>query len=186
MATAVRWFRRVGLVAVLAVAGCTGKPGAVATPTPSLPLSVPSFTAASPAAPTDQAVAAYLNLLHAFVAASNSGGTDTREMAKYATGEALGRLAKGLADNKAQGVKTQGQPGISTPRVVKIDPSASPMKVDLTGCVDDTHWLVYKDNGQLLNNTPGGPRPTVAEVTKIGGIWWVTQLAIHGVGTCTG
>jgi hypothetical protein len=169
------------LVAVLVLAGCTGRPAAVAPP--SAPLILPSPTAVS-AAPTQQAAAAYLNLLRAFVAASNSGSTDTREMAKYATGSALDVLAKGLTDNSNQGVRTRGQPGIDVPMVVSASPAGGPTKIDIVGCVDGTHWLLYKDNGQLADNSPSGRRATNAEVTNVGGTWKVTLLAIRGVGTC--
>jgi hypothetical protein len=187
MATTVRGSIRLTLVAVLALSGCTGKPTASTTPPASAPTTVPSApSGASASAPTEQAVAAYLNLLHAFVAASNSGSTDTREMAKYATGSALDLLAQGLTDNKKQGVKTAGQPGVSQPKVVKADPTANPIKVDVTGCVDDTNWKFYKYDGKPADNTPSGRRATNAEITNVGGTWRVTLLAIRGVGTCTG
>ena len=169
--------------AALLLSGCTAKP---APPSHSArPTTIPSIDAAS-GAPAEQATAVYLNLLHAYVAASNSGSTDTRELARYASGSALATLAHGLDTNKAQRVRTKGQPLISQPRVSNASAATDPSQLDLVGCVDDTHWLVYRYDGRLLNNTPGGPRPTTARVTKTAGGWRVTLLAIQKVGTCTG
>jgi hypothetical protein len=140
----------------------------------------------NPQAEVQKAVGAYTNLLNAYTAASNAGTTDTTELAKYATGSALQLLSNGLSDNKANGVRSQGAPGIERPQVTEIAPAKDPTIVTVTGCVDGTHWLLYKYNGQLADNGPNGRRATSAQIDKAGGVWKVSSLAIQGVGTCPG
>jgi len=176
------------LVLLLALTACTPKPRPSPTATPNASLHAPSAGPSSPdpRAQVQAAVAAYTNLLNAFVAASNAGTSDTTELAKYSTGSALQRLSSGLADNNAKRLHTQGTPGIDPPRVTEIAPTNDPASIVVAGCLDDTHWLLYKDNGQLANSTPGGRRSTSAQIDKSGGTWRVTSLAIQGVGSCPG
>lgn len=188
MGTSLRWCGRVALVMLLALAACTQKPKPSPTATPNASLHAPSAGPSSPdpRAQVQAAMAAYTNLLNAFVAASNAGTSDVTELAKYSTGSALQRLSSGLADNKAKRLHTQGTPGIDPPRVTEIAPATDPTSVVVAGCLDDTHWLLYKDNGQLVNSTPGGRRSTSAQIDRSGGTWKVSSLAIQGVGSCPG
>jgi hypothetical protein len=188
MGTCLRWSGRLALAMVLALAACTPKsqPSPTATPNPSLHAPSPAASSPDPRAEVQKALATYTNLLNAFVAASNAGTSDTTELGKYATGSALQRLSSGLADNKAKRLHTQGTPGIDPPRVTEIAPTNDPTTVVVAGCLDDTHWLLYKDNGQLVNSTPGGRRSTSAQIDKSGGTWKVSSLAIQGVGSCPG
>ncbi len=196
MTTSNRWLGRVALVALvalLALGACTPKPAPQGTPTANPSLHAPSPAASSPAASSldpraevQKAVAAYTSLLNAFTAASNAGTDDTTELAKYATGSALQRLAKGLADNKAKGLHSQGTPVIDPPHVTEIAPANDPTMVIVTGCVDDTHWQLYNSKGQLADTSPSGRRGTSAQIDKNAGTWKVTSLAIQGVGTCPG
>jgi len=178
----------VALVALLVLAACTPKPAPHGTPTAGPSLHPPSPAPSSPDAKAEvqAAVAAYMNLLSAYTAASNSGTTATTELAKYATGSALQLLSSGLADNKAKGLHSQGTPGIDPPKVTEIAPANGPTMVTVAGCVDDTHWQLYNSNGQRVDNGPSGSRPTSAQIDKNGGVWKVSSLAIQGVGTCTG
>jgi len=182
-----RWLVGVALVALLALAGCTSKPSPKPTPTPNVSPHAPSPTSSPDArAEVQAAVTAYMNLLNAFVAASNAGTDDTTDLARYATGSALEVLANGLADNKAKGEHTQGTPGIDQPRVTEIAPASAPTSVAVTGCVDDTNWQTYNSSGQVGNSGPSGRRGTSAKIEKREGAWKVTSLAIRGVGTCPG
>jgi hypothetical protein len=83
-----RWSRRLAVIALVAVVGCTSEQPRTGTTTPDPPLHAPSATGSStdPRAEVDAAVAAYTNLLNAFVAASNAGTDDTTEMSRYAAG----------------------------------------------------------------------------------------------------
>jgi hypothetical protein len=188
MGTCLRWFGRVALVALLALAACTPKSKPSATPSPNASLHASSPTASSPdpKAEVQKAVAAYTNLLNAFVAASNAGTDDTTELSKYATGSALQLLFGGLADNKAKGLHSQGTPGIDPPQVTEIAPTSNPTTVKVIGCVDGTHWLLYNRAGQLSDPGPNGRRRTGAQIDKVDGVWKVSSLAIQGVGTCPG
>lgn len=170
----------------LAVAACTPKSPPKSNPTPSLRAPTPAPSSPDPRAEVQAALAAYTNLLNAFVAASNAGTDDTTELAKYAMGSALQVLSKGLADNKAKGLHSEGTPGIDPPRVTEVSPVSDPTTVAVTGCVDGTRWLLYKSNGQPADSTPGGRRRTTARIERLSGVWKVTALAIQGVGTCPG
>lgn len=183
-----RWMGRLALATLLALGACTSKHGSEGTPTGSPSLQAPSLAASSPdpRAEVQTALAAYTNLLNAFVAASNAGTDDKTELAKYATGSALDLLASGLADNKAKGLHTQGTPGIDPPKVTNFGPASNPTSVSVTGCVDGTNWLLHKSNGQLADSGPNGRRRTGAQIDKTAGVWKVSSLAIQGVGTCPG
>ncbi|GAA5197406.1 hypothetical protein GCM10023322_68600 [Rugosimonospora acidiphila] len=168
-------------------AGCSSdSPSSAATP-PVPTLSAPAVSSPSTdpsGGQVQQAVTAYMDLLHAFVAASNAGTTDTSDLSNYGTGTALQVLSDGLQDNKSKGVKSQGQPGIDAPQVTKISPADDPTSVTVTGCVDDTHWLLYTYDGKLADNPPSGRRGTSAVIDRSGSVWKVTSLAIKDVGTC--
>jgi len=172
---------------VVATAACGAPPASppAATPSPPRPPAVPPSTVDA-AADVRAAVATYVSLLHAYTAASNSGTDDTTQLAKYATGPARDVLARGLADNKANGRHSQGAPGIDPPTVTSVAPASAPTTVSLAGCVDDTRWQLYTSSGQLADTSPGGRRGTTARVDKRDGTWLVTGLAIQGVRTCPG
>jgi hypothetical protein len=181
-----RWFARQALVAILALAACTS-PGPNGTQTSSPTVRAPTPVASSPEPRTEveAAVAAYTNMLNAYVAASNAGTDDTTELGKYATAAALQVLSKGLADNKAKGLHTQGTPKNEPPQVTSVAPASAPTSVRVRSCLDDSQWLVYKGNGQPANETPGGRRQATAEVKKTDGVWKVDSFGIRGVGTCS-
>jgi hypothetical protein len=190
MGTHRQWSRRLALATLLALApsGCTSKPSSQPNPTPTASLHAPSPAVSSPdpRADVQRAVAAYTNLLNAFVAASNAGTDNITDLAKYGTDGALQLLAKGLADNKAKGLHSQGTPGIDPPQVTEIASATDPTMVKVAGCVDGTHWLLYDGNGRLADSGPNGRRRTGAQIDKSGGAWKVSSLAIQGVGTCPG
>jgi hypothetical protein len=182
---------RLAVVACLAVplvlvAGCRTSPSPSATTTPYLSLRVSApASAADPHVEVQQAVAAYLNGLNAYVTQSNSGGTDTTGMAQYLTGSALDVLATGLRRHQARAVTSRGYPGIDAPQVTDIAPANDPRTVKVAGCLDDSHWLLYRSDGHLEDAAPGGRRRVTAQIDKTGGGWMVSRLAIGEVGTCT-
>lgn len=187
MGTHCRWSKWLTVIALVALGACTSEQPQTVAPTPDRALHAPSTgLSADPRAQVQAAVAAYTNLLSAFVAASNAGTDDTTELSRYATGSALDVLAKGLADNKAKGLHSQGTPGIDPPQVTDVAPANDPTSVAVTGCVDGTRWLLYKSDGQLADDSPGGRRRTAARIERSDGTWKVTSLAIQGVGACPG
>jgi hypothetical protein len=186
MASFVRWLMRVvGVVALLSLVACTGsKP-----PTPSSSGPTPSLHAPS-ASPTDarlaavqDALAAYRNMWQAYIAASNAGDPQSPDLAKYASGSALTTLVTGLTNNKSKGLTTKGSPQLN-PAQTGFSPADAPTSVTVGDCLDDSHWLLYKPNGDLADNTPGGRHRVTATVVKGDGGWKVTAFAAQGVGTC--
>jgi hypothetical protein len=102
------------------------------------------------------------------------------QLARYASGAALHTLVSGLHRDHQQGIVIRG--------TIRTDPqvvAASGTKVQLTDCLDDSHWLNYRAaTGRPQNSTPGGRHLTEAVVTKASGRWTVSQLAVRQVGTC--
>lgn len=183
-------FVRVGVVAggvVLAttMAGCgPSRPtGGDSTARPSLVSPSASGSSLSPQAEVRDAVTAYRGMWAAFIVASNAGTTNPPDLARYASGDALTILDKGLADNKAKGLTSKGTPQI-TPQVTSWGPTGSPTSVTVSDCADDTHWLLYTRDGHLADSTPGGRHRVTATVNNLGGRWTVTDFAAQGPGTC--
>jgi hypothetical protein len=178
-----------GLSAVglaLTLAACRSKPPHDASPTPGPSLHAPSASP-SPSDPrlaaVQQALAAYRAMWDAYVAASNSGDPQSPALAQYATGSALQTMTKGLTANKSKGLTSKGSPQMD-PHQTGFGPADAPTSVTIGDCLDDSHWLLYKANGELADNTPGGRRKVTAQVDKVSGEWKVTAFAVQGVGTC--
>ncbi|WP_232376324.1 hypothetical protein [Amycolatopsis aidingensis] len=105
------------------------------------------------------------------------------ELAKYATGDALGVINRSLYTDHLNGVVSKGAP-THNPQVSEMNPTDNPTTVMISDCSDSSNWLKYKD-GQLLDDTPGGRRSITAEVKKQqDGTWRVTRFAVEGVGSC--
>jgi len=184
MATHVRWLMRAGLVAVLVLAACTTKPSAPVSPAPSPSLRAPSSPPADPRlAAVQDALGAYRSMWLAFAAASSAGDPQYPDLAKYASGSALTTLVNGLTRNKSKGLVGKGSPQLA-PVQTGFSPADAPTDVAVADCLDDSHWLLYKSNGDLADNTPGGRHKVTAQVHKTNGEWKVTAFAELGVGTC--
>jgi hypothetical protein len=177
----------VGLAA-LTLAACSSNP----SPTPGGTTGVatsssPSSASPSPISPADsarqQATAAYTSMWQQMAKSGETGDWQSPELAKYATGDALGVINRSLYTDNLNGVVTNGAPK-TNPQVSKVDPQDNPTTVMISDCGDDSGWLKYK-NGQLVNDTPGGRRSITAEVKKQqDGTWRVTRFAVEGVGSC--
>lgn len=184
--------RRVGLalvgLATLTLTACSSNP----SPTPGGTTGVatsspPSSASPSPVSPADgarqQATAAYTGMWQQMAKAGETGNWQSPDLAKYATGDALGVINRSLYTDNLNGVVTKGAP-TTNPQVTKVDPQDNPTTVMISDCGDDSGWLKYK-NGQLVNDTPGGRRSITAEVKKQqDGTWRVTRFAVEGVGSC--
>ena len=179
--------KRLGVV-VLTLTACSSNP----SPTPGGTTGVatsssPSSASPSPISPADsarqQATAAYTGMWRQMAKAGETADWQSPELAKYATGDALGVVNRSLYTDHLNGVVSKGAPA-NTPQVSKMDPADSPTTVMISDCSDSSNWLKYKD-GQLLNDTPGGRRSIAAEVKKQqDGTWRVTRFAVEGVGSC--
>lgn len=118
------------------------------------------------------------------VKAGETSDWQSPELAKYATGDALGVITRSLYTDHLNGVVTKGAPVIN-PKVSSVDPQDNPTTVVISDCGDSTNSLKYKKDGQLLNDTPGGKRAITAEVKKQSdGSWRVTRFAVEGLGSC--
>jgi len=181
-----RWIA-VSLTTVVAT-GC-GDDGSSAKDAPTPTRSSPSVSrsTAPPADPvaegTRAALAAYRGMWAAFVAASNSGATNPPALVEYTGGSALPVLNRGLTANKAKALVSKGNPTIS-PKLTSIGPLKAPTSATILDCVDDTRWLLYRSDGRLADDVPGGRSRANATVERVGERWKVTSFALQGPGTC--
>lgn len=166
---------------------CTASPAPSGNSDTRSPSSTPAAPMSSPATPEETArqaaVLSYTGMWQQMAKAGETGDWQSPELAKYATGDALGVINRSLYTDNLNGVVTKGAPK-TNPEVSKVDPQANPAMVMISDCGDDSGWLKYK-NGQLINDTPGGRRSITAEVKKQqDGTWRVTRFAVEGVGSC--
>jgi len=143
---------------------------------------------ASPASPAQAAaraaLAAYTGMWQQMQAAGVTVDWKDPRLAAYASGQALSTLVTGLHDARDQGIVIKGTI-VTHPRVVSVTPTASPDRVLVSDCLDDTRWLNYvAATGRLQNNVPGGHHLTQAVVTGRAARWTVSQLVVQGPGTC--
>jgi hypothetical protein len=136
------------------------------------------------AAAEHDALAAYRGLWKAFVHAGRTADASDPMLSRYAEGAALDTITDDLKKSKASGQIIKGRLTLR-PTVTKFGSSRGQSEVDVKDCVDDTKWLVYHNNGGLVDHQPGGKHLVVAVVTDTQGVWKVSGLAAHGVGTCT-
>lgn len=146
-----------------------------------------SSSAPSSVSPADragqQAAAAYTGMWQAMAKAGETADWKSAELAKYATGDALGVINRSLYTDHLNGVVSKGRP-THDPQVSSAEPPDDPATVMISDCSDSSNWLKYKD-GRLLDDTPGGRRSITAEVKKQqDGTWRVTRFAVQGVGSC--
>jgi hypothetical protein len=175
--------------AAVAVSACGStaapSPGAIGSSGSASPTSAASPTSVTPADLARQAATAtYLGMWQQMVAAGTTSDWQSPKLAQYATGDALNTIARSLYGDHLNGVVTKGTP-TNNPAVSSVDPQNDPTTVMISDCGNDSGWLKYKANGQLLNNTPGGRRKITAEVKRqTDGSWRVTRFAVEGVGSC--
>jgi len=160
----------------------TGLPGPTATRAASAtPSPVPDLDPAQAA--RQAALAAYRAMWDDWVAAAATSDFESTSLAHHASGSALDLITHSIFDDSRNKVVTKGRPVIS-PNATDVDSTAAPTRVKVVDCVDSTHWLNYKLNGQLQDTIPGGRSHTEALVVLAGGTWRVSQLAIQDNGTC--
>jgi hypothetical protein len=172
--------------ALLTLASCSAESINSTTPPTSQP---PSATTAPPPVSSAadqarrQALAAYRGMWQAMAKAAETSDSQSTDVAKYATGDALAVLNRSLYADKLNGVVSKGSPTVN-PTVSSVDPADKPTTVVTADCSDSTNWLKYKA-GTLLNDKPGGRRAITAEVKKQqDGTWKVSRFAVQEVGSC--
>ncbi|MEU5437703.1 hypothetical protein AB0G73_30605 [Streptomyces sp. NPDC020719] len=117
--------------------------------------------------------------------AGKTSDWESARLARYATGDALSTISRGLYADHLNGLVSKGEP-VNHPEVTKVDPAGNPTTVLISDCGDSTHWLRYrKDTGKLADDKPDGRRDITAEVKRQpDGGWKVTRFAVWGVGSC--
>ncbi|MDG4803618.1 hypothetical protein [Micromonospora sp. WMMD980] len=132
----------------------------------------------------EAALAAYRGMWQAYAKAGRTADPNEPELVRFAGGDALATLKKGLSSYRSKGQILKGRYS-SEPRIAQKSLTSSPLSVTVTDCVDDTHFLVYTASGKPINDVPGGRRATRATVTDLGAQGWkVATFAVQGVGTC--
>lgn len=176
------WGTLVTGACVVGLVACGGHSGAVAPP--SSPSTAASATTSSvSAAARRAALTAYDGMWADEQEAALTADYQSQLLAAHASGAALSVLVRGLYSLRLQHLVIKGQP-VTHPTVTSLTPAVEPTTAALVDCLDDTHWLVYKDGGGLQDNVPGGHRRVTATVADAGGVWKVTELDTGAEGTC--
>jgi hypothetical protein len=127
---------------------------------------------------------AYTGMWQAMAKAGETADWQSPEVAKYATGDALGVINRSLYTDHLNGVVSKGAP-VTSPKVTEEKPPSKPTTIMISDCGDSTNWLKYKKDGSPFTDSPGGHRAITAEVKKqADGSWKVTRFAVERVGTC--
>jgi hypothetical protein len=171
-----RW---AALAAVVALAGgCHGS----SSPEPSDASQDAAAGASSPSPSSsieDQAVAAYVAMWKDAAVASRTSDVDHPRLDDHATGAALMLLQYVMREHAKDGHLARGAPRHN----VLVAKSSADGRV-LRDCMDSTDWLMYKQNGELVNDVPGSHRRVDATVKRRGDAWVVTDLFMHERATC--
>ncbi|MCI3928834.1 hypothetical protein [Streptomyces sp. AN091965] len=182
-----------GAAALLVVGGCGGPPAT--KPSEDVDADGDETTstqkaAASPSTSTagtarERATAAYVGMWRDMAEAARTSDWKSPRLARYATGDALETITRGMYTDHRNGLITKGMPE-NAPRVTKLAPASAPTTAVISDCGDSTHWLKYrKRTGGLVDDEPGGRQSISAEVKKQkSGGWKVTRFAVWEVGSC--
>jgi hypothetical protein len=142
----------------------------------------PSKSPVQPAV-VQQAVAAYRAMWADMEGAATTSDASSPQLADHASGAALRLLQYMLSKDRQEGLVAKGS-AILSPEVTSAKPSENPTRVDIQDCFDDTHWLLYKLDGSLKNNVPGGHYATTAKAQLTDGQWKIMELHLGNVGSC--
>lgn len=171
---------------IVSLSGCGSSP---ASHEPA-PVSLPPFTHSS-AASQDAAAAgrnaldSYRGMWQAYQEALQVPDPGSSELARYATGDALDTLIKGLQSVKDQGLKGTGTVSLA-PEITSVSPAAAPTEIDVTDCMDSSDSrLVRVSPGPTYDDSPGGHRRVLATVRRQpDDSWKVSNFGAQAVGTC--
>ncbi|WP_240437691.1 hypothetical protein [Sciscionella marina] len=134
-----------------------------------------------------QAMAAYVAMWRDVAVVSATSDWRSARLGAHATGDALSVLSRQMYADRYNHLVSKGDP-VNKPVVESVTPVGAPKTVMVHDCGDDSGWLKYRaDNGQPVDDQPGGKRSITAEVKLVSdGSWRVTRFAVEGVGACTG
>lgn len=176
-----------GILLVIAFTGCThqssGKPSGSSGP-PSL--SAPSPSKSQDLAATGQnALDAYRGMWRAYQQAVQVPDPSNAELSRYATGDALSTLTKGLQSLKDQGLKGTGDIRVD-PKITAAAPKDTPTEIEVSDCLDSSQsQIVRASPGPAYSDSPGGHRRVIATVKQQpDASWKVSSFAAQEVGTC--
>ncbi len=178
-----QWRGAAGIALIITCAACTQQ--SREQPAPPAPSTIPS-TAASPDPKTAgaDAVSAYRGMWQAYVAAMSVPDPAHPGLARYANGEALEILTKGIQETKNDGLKGTGGV-IVAPEVTSAAPVNAPTEVEILDCLDSTgSQIVRASPGPPYSDSPGGKSRTTATVRWQPDGWKVVTFGIEEVGTC--
>ncbi|WP_269859568.1 hypothetical protein [Streptomyces sp. RPT161] len=142
-----------------------------------------SPSSSQPVTGVEDAVAVYRAMWNDFQTAGRSADPEAPQLGNHATGAALRLLKYGLSKDRQDGVVIKGAVSLS-PQVESATPATAPTQVKIVDCSDGSHWLLYKHDGTLKNNVPGGHHENKATVQRFGTEWKVVDLAVGEVGSC--
>ena len=185
-----RSLRTSAIVVLLALTtGCTDSSAApeVILPTAS-PSASPSSAAPTPGVdpyddPHKQAIDAYIGTQEAYLAATETADPDHPELTVHTAGQALDLMRDLLISIRDKGLRGRGE-ALFQPEVDTYDDLERPTKITVRDCMDTSSTELYSVSGEPYEDTPGGFRLVIATVEIVDGRWKVTELGIHGVGTC--
>jgi len=130
------------------------------------------------------AIAAYVAMWRADAEASHTSDWQAPELARYASGDALQVLTRGLYADHYNGLISRGAP-VNNPKATAVSPAGTPTSVMINDCSDSRSWVRVKADGTPFTDTPGGTRKIVAVVQKhTDGLWRVTEVGVGAVGSC--
>jgi hypothetical protein len=154
-------------------------------------VATPSGAAADQAA-ASHAIAAYLNVQHAYDKAARTADYQDKTLGRYAGDPALHELQAYLFQLTRSGIVlvVRGAEPSYAPTVVSVELTKSPPQIVLRDCPDSRSvYAVFKATGKSAE--PSGPayqphrkHPVMATVRQYGGRWLVVELGGSRVQTC--
>ncbi|RKN26414.1 hypothetical protein D7318_03185 [Streptomyces radicis] len=127
----------------------------------------------------DEGVTAYLAMWEDATVASWTSDANHPRLNDHATDEALMLLEFVLEENAGRQQVSQGAPKHD---VQVVESSAERRR--LRDCMDETDWLLYDSDGELVNSVPGSHRWVHATVERRDAQWIVTDLVLEEQATC--
>ena len=173
------------LLALASACGPRSSTGGGPSSVPSLatPSAIPSSS--DPAAIRQSVLDAYRGMWQAYQRAIQVPDPNSADLARYATGDALETLRKGLQSLKDQGLKGTGDVTLS-PQVTAFSLATTPPEFQLSDCMDSSGTRVVRATpGPAYSDSPGGHRRVLATVQRqADGSWKVSSFAVQAVGSC--
>lgn len=168
----------------LGLTACSSSPSNAIAPTTSSAAPSSSARSSQVGQAKQAALVAYRGMWQDFVVAGTTSDWQSAALGQHAVGNALTNMTRSLFADHGKELVTKGEPTFA-PTVSAVTPANDPTKITISDCADSTHWLKYKNNGQLENNTPGGRSGINAIVEKqTDGSWKVSDYGVHGVSSC--